>query len=192
MVLEGKADLQLPPQRRRHEAQGHADVLLEEHQRPPIRRRRLPQRARNSTTHAHRGPVRPAHYFEGLRMVSASAVMVMARLATLTSCAQKRSRCRPAHRGRIARGQAHGLARDRAASVFLTAWLKPALLLAGHSPRVDAPPLRGRARRVADAGDGPAGTEKAIRRRCEPPSVADGDGRIHNIGMTFVYHSHIM
>ena len=64
--------------------------------------------------------------------------------------------------------------------------------LAGHSPRVDAPPLRGRARRVADAGDGPAGTEKAIRRRCEPPSVADGDGRIHNIGMTFVYHSHIM
>ena len=58
--------------------------------------------------------------------------------------------------------------------------------LAGHSPRVDAPPLRGRARRVADAGDGPAGTEKAIRRRCEPPSVADGDGRIHNIGMTFL------
>ena len=64
--------------------------------------------------------------------------------------------------------------------------------LAGHSPRVDAPPLRGRARRVADAGDGPAGTEKAIRRRCEPPSVADGDGRIHNIGMTFLYHSHII
>ena len=64
--------------------------------------------------------------------------------------------------------------------------------LAGHSPRVDAPPLRGRARRVADAGDGPAGTEKAIRRRCEPPSVADGDGRIHNIGMTFLYNSHIM
>ena len=30
MVLEGKADLQLPQQRRRHEAQGHADVLLEE------------------------------------------------------------------------------------------------------------------------------------------------------------------
>ena len=80
MVLEGKADLKLPPQRRRHEAQGHADVLLEEHQCPPIRRRRLPQRARNSTTHAHRGPVRPAHYFEGLRMVSASAVMVMALL----------------------------------------------------------------------------------------------------------------
>ena len=91
-----------------------------------------------------------------------------------------------------ARGQAHGLARDRAASVFLTAWLKPALLHWRDSPRVDAPPLRGRARRVADAGDGPAGTEKAIRRRCEPPSVVDGDGRIHNIGMTFVYHSHIM
>ena len=86
MVLEGKADLQLPPQRRRHEAQCHADVLLEEHQRPPIRRRRLPQRARNSTTHAHRGPVRPAHYFEGLRMVSASAVMAMARLATSQAC----------------------------------------------------------------------------------------------------------
>ena len=166
MVLEGKADLQLPPQRRRHEAQCHADVLLEEHQRPPIRRRRLPQRARNSTTHAHRGPVRPAHYFEGLRMVSASAVMVMARLATLTSCAQKRSRCRPAHRGRIARGQAHGLARDRAARCFDCMAEAGTAALAGHSPRVDAPPLRGRARRVADAGDGPAGTEKAIRRRC--------------------------
>ena len=91
-----------------------------------------------------------------------------------------------------ARGQAHGLARDRAARCFDCMAEAGTAALAGHSPRVDAPPLRGRARRVADAGDGPAGTEKAIRRRCEPPSVADGDGRIHNIGMTFVYHSHIM
>ena len=65
-----------------------------------------------------------------------------------------------------ARGQAHGLARDRAARCFDCMAEAGTAALAGHSPRVDAPPLRGRARRVADAGDGPAGTEKAIRRRC--------------------------
>ena len=91
-----------------------------------------------------------------------------------------------------ARGQAHGLARDRAARCFDCMAEAGTAALAGHSPRVDAPPLRGRARRVAGAGDGPAGTEKAIRRRCEPPSVADSSLMIHNIGMTFVYHSHIM
>ena len=112
--------------------------------------------------------------------------------STQSACAQKRSRCRPAHRGRIARGEAHGLARDRAARCFDCMAEAGTAALAGHSPRVDAPPLRGRARRVADAGDGPAGTEKAIRRRSEPPSVAHGDGRINNIGMTFVDHSHIM
>ena len=138
MVLEGKADLQLPP---------------------------------------------------GRAPSGRAASLGAARLETHDSSSYVALVCVKKHN---ARGQAHGLARDRAARCFDCMAEAGTAALAGHSPRVDAPPLRGRARRVADAGDGPAGTEKAIRRRCEPPSVADGDGRIHNIGMTFVYHSHIM
>ena len=138
MVLEGKADLQLPP---------------------------------------------------GRAPSGRAASLGAARLETHDSSSYVALVCVKKHN---ARGQAHGLARDRAARCFDCMAEAGTAALAGHSPRVDAPPLRGRARRVADAGDGPAGTEKAIRRRCEPPSVVDGDGRIHNIGMTFLYHSHIV
>ena len=71
---------------------------------------------------ASRGDVREG--FEGLReeadLESLGAMpKYSARPSTQSACAQKRSRCRPAHRGRIARGEAHGTARDRAARCFV-------------------------------------------------------------------------
>ena len=74
MVLEGKADLQLPP---------------------------------------------------GRAPSGRAASLGAARLETHDSSSYVALVCVKKHN---ARGQAHGLARDRAASVFLTAWLKPALL----------------------------------------------------------------
>ena len=60
-----------------------------------------------------------------LRAVLASLGLGAARLETHDSSSYVALVCVKEHN---ARGQAHGLARDRAASVFLTAWLKPALL----------------------------------------------------------------